>query len=226
MKSASIMMLHHFIEVAYNYLGDSIGYNDEGWPIFTKNMFLDVWPDIVIPYSHRNDKLIQDKDKTVLCFYASDAEILPRIDKIWDEIDIYKQYLGVVMPDLSVISDMDYEMQSFIMLVNQLFGAVLAVSGVKIVFNTRIGNEKSISLLNDIPSGIMCSSGFLGCRNAATEFEAISYIDKILFLLPSKLLVYGKKDTYTFSLLENMGINFRRYEDFHSLSKRRHRNGF
>lgn len=219
MRNASIMLLHDFAKRAYIYLGNRIGYNSGGWPLFTKSMFLDVWPTYVVPYSHRN-KYICDKAYTVICFYSSDSEILPRINKLWDEIDIYKQYLGVVIPDLSVTPDMDYEMQAFIMLVNQLFGAVLAVNGVKIIFNTRVGNAKTLGLLSNIPIGIMSSSGFLGCCNARSEIEALQYIDKILSLLPSKLLIYGKADPHVFTLMNTLGINFKRYVDFHAICKR------
>lgn len=220
MKNTSIMMLHHFISRAYYYLKDSIDFNKEGWPIFSKDMFLDEWPNYVVPYSHKNSKYIHDNKKTVLCFYSSDIEILPRFEKLLNEISIYKKYLGVVIPDLSVTPDMDYEMQSFIMLANQLFGAVLAVNGIKIIFNTRVGNNETISLLRNIPIGVMCSSGFLGCYNSKSEYESSQYIDKILSLLPSKLLIYGKKDEPTLTLLGNLGINYRRYDDFHTFSKK------
>ena len=63
----------------------------------------------------------------------------------------------------------------------------------------------------------MCISGFLGCRKE-NEYD-YSYLSKILYFLPSKLLIYGKKDKIVNAMLDNIGINYKYYDDFHILSK-------
>ena len=202
-----------------SYLKDNnFKFDKNGFPIFTENMFLKELPDQIVPYSNRNSKLVKNKKKTLLCSFTSDVRIYPRFKNIFDEIDIYKQYLGVATPDITVTEDMDIEWQQSIILLNQLFAAVLAVNGIKIVLNTRIGSIQNIRLFKHYPKNAICISGFLGC--AKDNKYNYNYLSKILYLLPSTLLIYGKKDKNTNIKLDTMGINYKYYIDFHSICKK------
>ena len=77
----------------------------------------------------------------------------------------------------------------------------------------------------NVPKGIMVASSSLGCKKSISEIDSNTYINKILFLLPDKLLLYGKKDEITEEILSRMGIVFRRIEDFHTISKEVYKNG-
>ena len=180
-------------------------------------MFLKDMPELIVPYSNRNDKRVKDKKKTLICNFAPDKRIYPRLMKVFEDIEIYKEYIGVATADVTVTEDMDREWQEVIILLNQLYGAILVVNGIKIVFNTRIGSLDNIKLLKNIPKNVMCISGFLGCK-PIKKYD-YSYLIKILNLLPSKLLIYGKEDQNANKMLDNMGINYRYYIDFHKLSK-------
>lgn len=122
---------------------------------------------------------------------------------------------------------MDLELQDTIILANQLFMAILAVNGIKVVLNTRIGNKNFTEYFKNIPHFTMCASGFLGCKNAKSHLEANSYVNKICYLFPEKLLLYGKKDILVNEQLNNLGINYKYYEDFHTMisKKRRQKHG-
>lgn len=202
-----------------SYLKDNnFKFDKNGFPIFTEDMFLKELPDQIVPYSNRNNKLVKNKKKTLLCSFTSDVRIYPRFKNIFNEIDIYKQYLGVATPDITVTEDMDIEWQQSIILLNQLFAAVLAVNGIKIVLNTRIGSIQNIRLFKHYPKNVICISGFLGC--AKDEKYSFNYLSKILYLLPSTLLIYGKIDKNTNIKLDTMGINYKYYIDFHSICKK------
>ena len=120
--------------------------------------------------------------------------------------------------DITVTSDMDIEWQRTIILLNQLFLAVLACNGIKIVMNTRIESPETISCYNNIPKNIVYAAGFLGCDKLTSNMD-FSFISKILYILPSKLLIYGKHDMIAEQQLQNMGIDYRVYADFHRLTK-------
>lgn len=200
------------------YLKDhNFKFDEIGFPIFTKDMFLMEEPKLIVPYSNRNDKRVKNKKKTLLCTFAPDQRIYPRIKNIFKEIDIYKQYLGVATADITVTDDMEKEWQELIILLNQLYGAILAVNGIKIVLNTRIGSLINIRLYKYLPKNIICISSFLGCKKE-NKYD-YSYLSKILNFLPSKLLIYGKEDKNVNAMLDNMGINYKYYNDFHKLSK-------
>ena len=112
---------------------------------------------------------------------------------------------------------MDFEYQNLIMLINQLFGAILAINGIKIIINTRSGDIKTLINFKSIPQKIMCASSFFGCE--LQKETDIAFIYKIMLLRPSKLIIYGKRDKNAERLLNNMGIHYRYYPDFYSFSK-------
>lgn len=64
----------------------------------------------------------------------------------------------------------------------------------------------------------MLASGFLGGSKLETE-DNFSYLEKIIMLLPEKLIIYGKHDFVAESQLDVIGINYRVYMDFHRLCK-------
>ena len=135
-----------------------------------------------------------------------------------DEINEYKKYTAVVSCDLTVTSDMDEEWQKLIMLANELFMAVLAINGVKVIINTRIGNPQDFTSLKHLPKNVLCSSGFLGCEKD-NEYD-MRYISKILYLRPSALLIYGKCSSIEREKLSKLGIKYKVYEDYHRWSEK------
>lgn len=180
-------------------------------------MFLKEKPNLIIPYSNRKSKLIKDKKKTLICSYTSDKRIYPRLKNIFKEISEYKEYLGVATADITITDDMDIEWQQLTILLNLLYGAILAVNGIKIVLNLRIGSSYNIKLFKKISKNIQCISGFLGCKKE-NKYD-YTYLAKIMKFSPSTLLIYGKEDRNVNIMLDKMGINYKYYIDFHRLSK-------
>ena len=78
---------------------------------------------------HRKDRIVTNKKKTALCFYCSDIIIFRRLAKLLDEIDIYKEYMGVIAFDITVTRDMDIEYQELIMEINLLIQKVKNLFG-------------------------------------------------------------------------------------------------
>lgn len=216
-KIKSIKDLLRISDEYYNYLIGKIDFDKDGWPIFSKEHFLIDNPKHVITFQNRNNKIVSDRAHTLLCFFSPDKVIYPRLCDLFYELNEYKEYIGVASTDITVTDDMDEELQELIILVNQLFMAILAVNGVKIVFNTRCGSKRSLRCFANVPQGIMCISGFLGCSVSNNYFEANKYIDKILALRPSVLIIYGKRDKWVEDELNLLGIEFIRFNDFHSL---------
>lgn len=217
----TIMDLLQVINSLYEQIGSNIAIDAEGWPIFESEHYAVEWPQIVVPYTRRNNPRIIDKTQACLCLYAPDSQIYPRFVNIAREIETYQQYAAVITPDITVTQDMDLALQETIMLANYLFAAVLASNGIKLVFNTRCGVQQTQQRFRNIPGRIMCASGFLGCSSSVDIYSATPYINKILGLRPSKLLIYGKHDMVVDGQLDLLGVNYRYYEDFHMMSKRR-----
>ncbi len=216
----SIQNLLDVVNLYYQILDDRIDFDSDGWPIFEKKHFLTEWPSDVVTFDNRNSRLVKHpKDEVLLCHFAGDKQNYRRLEKVQYDIEIYRMYMGVVIPDVTVTREMDIEFQELIIQVNQLYAAVVASQGIKIVFNTRIGYGSSDRSFCRIPRNIMCASGFLGCKSNARS--ANMYVNKILGLVPDKLIIYGKCDPLVNAQLDVLGISYRYYDDFHRRSKRR-----
>ena len=215
----TLFELMHIVDELYRCAYGKIEFDSAGWPVFRKEHFLDKWPRDMVTFENRTSNLILSEAETVLCFYMGDVQNFRRFKNFSNDISIYQRYLGVVVPDITVTRDMDYEMQEMMMLANQLFAAVLAANNIKIVFNTRNGISSTACHFRNVPRHIMCASGFLGCKNAEDAISAAPYINKILRLMPEKLLIYGKHDIAVDNQLNLLGIDYRYYSDFHTRSK-------
>lgn len=218
MKINNLLGLIDFANEMQSYLVEhGISFDENGLPILDDSYFLKDYPDMVIPVQHWKNKRIINKKKTCLCFFCADIFIYRRMQKLLDELYLYKEFLGVIEPDLTVTKDMDEEWQSLIILINQLFMAVLCVNGIKCIPNTRIANPSTLELLTKLPHNIIYASSFLGCKSSTNYAELVEYYDKILTLLPSKMIFYGKKDKAIYRGLSDLGFEYKQFKDFHNI---------
>lgn len=124
--------------------------------------------------------------------------------------------MGVVEADVTVTFDMDIEWQCAIMLLNQLVMAVMAVNGIKIILNTRIGCRETMRMFRYVPMGIMVASGFRGGSRKYDEKD-FEYISKLLELMPRRVLIYGTCNDYVLKQIDDMGMEYVHYMDFRKL---------
>lgn len=68
----TLLDLMQIIDTYYCYISDKLPVDNEGWPIFKEEHFLNDWPNDIITFENRNNNLITSKSKTVLCFYTGD----------------------------------------------------------------------------------------------------------------------------------------------------------
>ncbi len=219
MKILNFRDIFVIIDELSSYLKDKdFGFDEAGFPIFREEMFVTEWPDLVVPYSQRKNKLITNPKRTLLCFFDKDHKLYPRLGKVLEDIDEYKKFMGAIGLDITITEDMDEEWQKAIFLLNQLFLAILAANDIKIVINTRSAGLESSNVFCNFPQQVMAASGFLGCDVIKKERDYL-YLKKILSIMPGKLILYGKHDRIAEEQLETMGIDFRVYDDFHRLCK-------
>lgn len=192
-------------------------FDKNGFPIPERSWYLDEWPERIVTYRERKSRIVLHPDKTALCFFCADDRIYPRFEKVLEELDEYRQFMGVVGADITVTKDMDIEWQREIILLNQLFTAMLAVNNIKVIQNLRIGSLGTLSCLINVPSGVMCASGTLGCDLAETD--DYSYSVKLCLLHPSRVLLYGRRDKHMEQQLDRLDIPHRLYDDTHKLHK-------
>ncbi len=157
-----------------------------------------------------------------MCFFLPDEKIYPRIDHVFEEIEVLREYQSVCSLDLSVSKKMTRKLQNFNMLMNALYTAVLAYSGIKILPSLRCGDEKTIKLLYPYMKTSMWILGIHGC----SKYKDLAWYDEYVFrsetiiLRPQRLLLYGTPSKDEKSVLDDIGIPYRSYLDFRKLYKK------
>lgn len=195
-----------------------VAFDNEGFPLLPEECFLSDWPEYIVDFYHRNGTLVVNREKALICHFRDDRTIYRRLEHVHEDIDIYRGFMGVCASDVTVTRDMDIEWQAFSMLVNQLFMAVLAVNGIKVVPSTRCGDEQSTRHLSSIPKGMLWISSTLGCDNLRHASD-LEYVSKIMRIRPRGIMLYGKRDPILEAQLDTVGVAYRNYGDVHDAYK-------
>lgn len=191
-----------------------------GFPQLPPEAFLDEVPDDMIDWRHRHQ--VGDPSRTVVNFFMRDREVYRRLERLEDDISDYRCFMGATAPDVTVTMDMDLEFQRAIMQLNQLGMARVAIGGVKVVPNLRSGSSATVSCFSAIPPGVIWASSALGCRPLRVDTD-FSFLDKVMCVRPSFVLLYGKSDRRVEEQLDSMGYCWRRYESAGSRRRGRRR---
>ncbi len=191
-------------------------FTQDGFPIFKRDMILDAVPNDIIPYKYI--KSTTDKDVKAICFFQEDELLYPRLTSLEKDIPLFREYLGVCGLDLSPNLFWPIEQQLFNILLSQLYTAYLAVNRIKIIPNWRIGDLRTLKILDSYPRGSQFVVGTLGSvRN--NKSSGIYYVRaKALASSPSRLLIYGKLESEYRQELIELGIPHIQYDDI--MSKR------
>ena len=196
-----------------------VEFYENGFPKFKSEWFITDKPLIIVPFNKRQ-YYWQNKRDISICYFEKDEHLYPRLEKIFKEIAILKEYHSVCMMDISISPLMLDEVQRMNMLLNLLFICVIAVNDIKIIPSFRTGNFETLTLL--IKSigyskyWVMGSVGTQQIRNNA--FYEYLFRIKCLLIMPEKLLSYGRPNSNTTQCLIDYGIECLIYEDFRSLS--------
>lgn len=191
-----------------------IKFTAEGYPIFREEFLLRETPDEIIPFEHRNS--CKDQKRTVLCFFSGDKLLYRRLANLEKDLEIYSQYMGVCGFDLSPRVGWDIEHQRFNICLSQMVTVYLALNGIKIIPNFRIGDfNETFSAFLSYPENCPFAVGTLGCSYRKKIDIDIRYLKaKTLFARPSNLLFYGTLKQEYRNILEEMRLPYKVYEDF------------
>lgn len=204
------------------FLKDSgIQFTKEGYPIFREEFILREKPREILPFSHRN--ACKKKSKTTVCFFENDKFLYRRLARLNQDLPVYKEFLGICGFDLSPRIGWSVESQKFNIALSQMAAIYLALHGVKIIPNFRIGLlEETISSLAVYPQGSPFALGVLGCyKRKITQKDKIYLQTKILYALPSNIYIYGKLEDDLIDLLKDSGVSIKFFEDFRTANRKR-----
>lgn len=203
--------LHGFLE------NNGIKLTKEDYPVFRPEFILQETPQEILPFSHRN--ACKEKSKTAVCFFENDKFLYRRIARLNQDLPVYKEYLGICGFDLSPRIGWSVESQKFNIALSQMATLYLALHGVKIIPNFRIGSlEKTISSLAVYPAGCPFVLGALGCYKRKITTDDLLYLKiKLLYARPSNIYIYGKLEQPVLEMIDDFDVPFRIFSDFKSV---------
>ena len=177
----------------------------------------------MIPSSKRSTS--KTPEKTILCNYEVDdylychARHIVKGIKKGDEalakvIAPYRPFFAVAGFDLSISPGMDKREQNMLFLINWMLDATLAINGVPIILNLRVGNELQAERFAGFPKGLCYALGRLGEEKKALYLDEYLTRLRILFARPGKILVYGYRKSSSIPLFDEFGVEYECFEDY------------
>lgn len=193
-------------------------FNQYGYPIFPREVLLSEIPSVMEPL--QNIRTCKHPSETLLCSFTKDKFINPRLERIFDEVSLYKKFMGLGEFDLSPRLSDDLKIQKTNILLSQLATAFIASKGVKIIPNFRIGNLSTLFTLESYPKNIPFVVGTLGCSKRYGQIHEEIFVAKCLKQRPSFLIIYGSLSKHYAKLLNDLGMSYVVLDDFRKISYR------
>lgn len=213
----------HEIEIVECYtsylLKRGVKFRDNGFPLFNSEWIITNKPKVIAPFNKRK-YYRQNKKDISICYFADDKFLYPRLEKVFSEIEILKEYHSICMMDISVSPYMLEEVQEMNLLLNLLYCCVIAINGIKIIPSFRTGSFSTINLLIDsVGKSKYWVMGSVGTQKSKNS----SYLDflfkaKCLLIMPEVVLSYGRINESTYNCLMSLGIECCIFNDFRRLS--------
>lgn len=199
-----------------------VPFSSDGYPIPSEKWFLETEPEEILPFTHRGACF--DQKTTAICFNEPDKCLYVRTQKIFEEIEIYKGFLGVMPMDISVSRFMPIQVQKFNLLLNDLFLAVLGASGIKFAAPMRFGSIETVPHFRRYSKSTLWSIGCVGTlQNGIKSRQYEEYVRRAFVLVagvPKRILSYGKMHEKEKRDWEDLGSSIREYADYNERSRR------
>jgi len=189
-----------------------IKFNIHGYPVIPAECILQDTPEEIVPFDHRN--ACNSPSKTVICFFSKDQRLYPRLGTLDKDIGKLRRYLAVGGFDLSPRREHDPSLQEFNLLLNRMIDAYRALHDIKILPNFRTGSIDTINSLSSYPSGSNFLVGTVGCAQRHLQQGDILLRAKLIYARPEMLFVYGPFKSLYQATLDELGQEYRHFEDF------------
>lgn len=211
------MNLFQIYDRLYVYLKQKgISFTEDGYPIFRENMFTYEIPEEILPFNRRGE--CKNKTKTALCTCQVDREVYPRIKHLDQDLEEWKSYMACIVFDLSPRIEWRTEIQKFNICLNKMAAIYLALHGVKLIGNLRVGSISTFPALLSYPKKIPFLVGSLGCTKNCTKEDLLFLEMKMIISQPSFVYVYGVFSDELKYLLESYNIAYKVFKSRREIS--------
>lgn len=210
-----------YVELYRELRKHGIRFSKSGFPHFKKSFFVKKKPDEILPF--RNRLQCKNKSTTALSTFCDDKFIYTRLKKLKEDLPTYKEYYAVVVFDLSPRAEWKNEQQRFNICLNQIAAIYLALNGVKLIGNFRIGDNSTYDALYSYPADTPFCIGTLGCTKQFDQSDIYIFEQKLLVNTPRECWLYGNEDKQITNVLKDYSIKYEAFCDFRTLSYARTR---
>ena len=165
-------------------------------------------PEMIETYQFRNEIPNDIKKKSLICFYSYENRILPRLETIDRDAEIFKEYGGIVGMDISPSVNMLRPRQLHSILINQIYNCLMAIRGVMIAINSRIGDLKTNSIIYEFPTNKTLIFGNLGCKGIFKNYSILQFQNWITVNKPKNICIYGNFCKSDIQIIERLKNDF------------------
>ena len=187
-------------------------FNRYGFPVFPREVILEEPPALIEPI--QRIRCCKNPKETLLCSFADDKFIRRRLQNLFDEIGLYRNYYGFGGFDLSPRINWPLQKQKFNIWLSQLATAFVALSGQKILPNFRVGCLQTLYVLESYPKNIPYIIGTLGCAKRYNPLHDYIFKAKMLIARPSFLMIYGRLRGEYEEMLEKLDVPYMVVSDY------------
>ncbi len=191
----------------------------DGYPIIEKWMIAEAPPKELTQWDCRRD--VKYPQNTGMSFYCRDENLTPVLNNPQRYVNKLSIYACVIGMDTSPYDNMPLVVQKSQIYNNLAITYYYGSKGLKVVPNVRLGNNKTISSLDAIPSGTLIAVGTNGFVRDYKNRELFHDQMKIVVdvLHPSGIIVYGTVCDYIFQSATKLSIPIYGYDSY--MMKRR-----
>lgn len=154
-------------------------------------------PKHIETYEFRNEIPVTERKKSLICFYSMENRLWNRLNTIEEDCLIYREYGGIVGMDFSPSVNMLRPRQLHSILLNSIYDSLIAVRGIKVAINARIGDFGTNGIIDDFPKEGTLVFGNLGCKGMFALYSFLQFKRWLETEKPKNICIYGtfsKKD--------------------------------
>ncbi|MBQ8083890.1 MAG: DUF4417 domain-containing protein [Clostridia bacterium] len=190
----------------------------DGYPIIERWMVSDDVPDALFQWDCRSEVL--DPSRSGMSFYCRDDKLTPVLNNPRRYIEPLKAYQCVVGMDASPFDNMPLVVQKSQIYTNLAITYFYGMQGIKVIPNVRLGDNRTIGMLDAIPRGCLVAVGTNGFMKELSNRQIFTDQVSIMVdvLRPKGILVYGQVYPSVFDSAINNGVDIYQY-DSHTMRR-------
>ncbi len=190
----------------------------DGYPIIEKWMVADNPPKEAFQWDCRHEAI--EPEITGMSFYCRDEKFTPILNNPRNYVDKLSKYECIIGLDASPYDNMPLAVQKSQIYTNLAITYFFGAQGLKVIPNIRLGNDKTIGMLDAIPKECLIAVGTNGfMRNIETRRIFRNQMAIVVDALrPTGIIVYGPAYDYVFQSAIDSAIPIYQY-DSHTMKR-------